>query len=71
MPLTVIEEEDVPLSRTPIRGGYVDIFDEEVPLAAMPKTGDSALSDKGLLGVMVMSFLGAVGLMKNRKKDEN
>ena len=45
----------------------IDIFDEDVPLAGLPKTGDSAPSTKGLLGVMVMSFLGSVGLMKRKK----
>ncbi len=64
----MIEDDDVPLSKLPRkRGGLIDIFDEDVPLAGLPKTGDSAPSTKGLLGVMVMSFLGSVGLMKRKK----
>jgi hypothetical protein len=57
VPLAVIDED------------YLEIFDEEVPLAGLPKMGDSSLSPKGLLGTMAMSFLGAVGIIK-RRKDE-
>lgn len=48
----------------------VEIFDEDVPLAGLPKMGDAGTSTTGLLGTMMMSFLGIVGLAKRRKDDE-
>ena len=73
VPLAVIEDEDVPLARLPRRGrgDLIDIFDEDVPLAGLPKTGDYAPSTKSLLGVMAMSFLGAVGLVRKKKNPDS
>ncbi|WP_286081823.1 LPXTG cell wall anchor domain-containing protein [Parablautia intestinalis] len=65
VPLAVIEDEEVPLA------GLVDIFDEDVPLSGLPKTGDSSPSTKGLLGIMMMSFLGSVGLFAGKRKDKS
>lgn len=59
VPLAVIDQDDL-LSTT--------IFDEDVPLAGLPGTGDASASAGGLLGTMVMSFLGGVGILKKKKK---
>ncbi len=64
-PETIILDEAVPLADR----AYTEIFDEDVPLYGLPKTGDTSLPTAGILGLMFMSLIGAVGIMKRRKEE--
>ena len=61
VPLAVFEEEEDEL---------IEISENDVPLSALPKTGDSSLSTKSLLGLMAISFLGVVGIRRKQKEED-
>lgn len=67
-----IPDADVPLGMTEGGDGLdtTEILDEDVPLFGLPKTGDTSASAAGLLGLMLMSLLGAVGITRKRRKEE-
>jgi len=64
-PVVEIPEEEIPEEE------YVEIFDEEIPLAEVPETGDSMFL---WLAASAMSGLGMIGVNlggKKRKEEEN
>lgn len=62
---TVITDSDVPLSVSPGSDSLTDIFDEDVPMAAVPTTGDSS----GLwYGIVAASVAGLTGVSILEKK---
>ena len=71
-PTEFIPDADVPLGG--MDGGEGDslteILDEDVPLYGLPKTGDTSLPTVGILGLMLMSLIGAAGIMKKRKEEK-
>ena len=68
MGLITVEDEEVPLAVIEQDDDLSTmIFDEAVPLAGLPGTGDASASAGGLLGTLVMSFFGGVGIIKKRK----
>ena len=67
-----INPDEVPLAALPEGGqsGAVSIPDEDVPLFGLPKTGDNSIPVGGLVGMMLVSILGAFGISKKRKGEE-
>ncbi len=71
-PTSFIPDADVPLGGADGGDGdsLTEILDEDVPLYGLPKTGDTSASTAGILGLMLMSLLGAAGIMKKRKEEK-
>ncbi len=67
-----INPDEVPLAALPEGGqsGAVSIPDEDVPLFGLPKTGDNSIPVGGLVGMMLVSILGAFGISKKCKGEE-
>ena len=67
-----INPDEVPLAALPEGGqsGAVSIPDADVPLFGLPKTGDNSIPVGGLVGMMLVSILGAFGISKKRKGEE-
>ena len=67
-----INPEEVPLAPLPggEQSGTPVIPEEEVPLIGLPRTGDNSISISGLVGMMLVSLLGAFGISRKRKKDK-
>ena len=47
-----------------------EIPEEEVPLFGLPKTGDNSIPVGGLVGMMLASLLGAFGISRKRKGED-
>ena len=67
-----INPDDVPLAPLPDDGQSVvtEIPEEEVPLFGLPKTGDNSIPVGGLVGMMLASLLGAFGISRKRKGED-
>ena len=67
-----INPEEVPLAPLPggEQSGTPVIPEEEAPLIGLPRTGDNSISISGLVGMMLVSLLGAFGISRKRKKDK-
>ena len=62
-----IEEPEIPL--VPSKPEEVEIFEEEVPKAEVPSTGDASLL--GMMAAMLLSGGGLLGMLAPRKKNED
>lgn len=74
VPLVNINPEDVPLANLPnepVAQAPLEILDEDVPLVGLAKTGDRSVPIGVLVGLMMVSLLGALGVSRKRKEDEN
>lgn len=74
VPLVNINPEDVPLANIPnepVAQAPLEILDEDVPLVGLAKTGDRSVPIGVLVGLMMVSLLGALGVSRKRKEDEN
>lgn len=71
-PTDFIPDADVPLGGADGGDGdaMTEILDEDVPLYGLPKTGDTSVPTAGILGIMLMSLLGAAGIIKKRKEEQ-
>ena len=67
-----INPDDVPLAPLPDDGQSIvtEIPEEEVPLFGLPKTGDNSIPVGGLVGMMLASLLGAFGISRKRKGED-
>lgn len=69
-----IDPEAVPLAMLPGGNGdpnaLTNIEDEEVPLFGLPRTGDYGIPLNALIGAMILSLAGAMGILWKRKDEE-
>lgn len=73
VPLISIDPEAVPLANLPnepVEDTPLVILDEDVPLAGLAKTGDRSIPIGALVGLMLVSLLGVLGVAKKRKDEE-
>ncbi len=57
------------LPNEPVEDTPLVIMDEDVPLVGLAKTGDRSIPIGALVGLMLVSLLGALGVAKKRKED--